>query len=200
LTTLRTRFERLLEAVVLVLVAALAVVVVMGVGFRKFGAALVWYDEVASILLAWLTYYGAALAALKRAHIGFPNLVRRLGRPWRIPVVVAGEAVVVAFFLVAAWAGWRVLVILEGSGMVSLPWVPTRLTQSVIPIGCVLFVIAQLLSLPEMLRGDEDADGDAGADGGAGPAADADGGGGPGAGTGGRTGPAAARTASGGGP
>ena len=106
-TALRTRFERLLEAIVLVLVAALAVVVVMGVGFRKFGAALVWYDEVASILLAWLTYYGAALAALKRAHIGFPNLVRRLGRPWRIPVVVAGEAVVVAFFLVAAWAGWR---------------------------------------------------------------------------------------------
>ncbi len=152
MTTLHTRFERLLEAIVLVLVAALAVVVVMGVGFRKFGAALVWYDEVASILLAWLTYYGAALAALKRAHIGFPNLVRRLGRPWRIPVVVAGEAVVIAFFLIAAWAGWRVLVILEGSGMVSLPWVPTRLTQSVIPIGCVLFVIAQLLSLPEMLR------------------------------------------------
>ena len=170
MTTLRTRFERLLEAVVLVLVAALAVVVVMGVGFRKFVAALVWYDEVASILLAWLTYYGAALAALKRAHIGFPNLVRRLGRPWRIPVVVAGEAVVIAFFLVAAWAGWRVLVILEGSGMVSLPWVPTRLTQSVIPIGCVLFVIAQLLSLPEMLRGGEDADGAADTDGGASPA------------------------------
>ncbi len=136
----------------LVLVAALATVVIMGVGFRKFGAALVWYDEVASILLAWLTYYGAALAALKRAHIGFPNLVRRLGRPWRMPVVVAGEAVVIAFFLVAGWAGWRVLVILEGSAMVSLPWVPTRLTQSVIPVGSVLFVIAQLLSLPEMLR------------------------------------------------
>ena len=192
LTALRPRFERLLEAVVLVLVAALAVVVVMGVGFRKFGAALVWYDEVASILLAWLTYYGAALAALKRAHIGFPNLVRRLGRPWRIPVVVAGEAVVVAFFLIAAWAGWRVLVILEGSGMVSLPWVPTRLTQSVIPIGCVLFVIAQLLSLPEMLRGDEDADEATGADGGASKAADADGGGGPNAGAGGGTSPAAA--------
>ena len=194
-TTLRTRFERLLEAVVLVLVAALAVVVVMGVGFRKFGAALVWYDEVASILLAWLTYYGAALAALKRAHIGFPNLVRRLGRPWRIPVVAAGEAVVVAFFLVAAWAGWRVLVILEGSGMVSLPWVPTRLTQSVIPIGCVLFVIAQLLSLPEMLRGGKDADPDADADGGASPPAGGRGGASTAAGPG--TGNGANRTAAG---
>ena len=171
MTTLRNRFERLLEAIVLVLVAALALVVVMGVGFRKFGAALVWYDEVASILLAWLTYYGAALAALKRAHIGFPNLVRRLRRPWRIPVVVGGEAVVIAFFLVAGWAGWRVLVILEGSAMVSLPWVPTRLTQSVIPIGSVLFVIAQLMSLPEMLRAGDGASSDAGSGDGTSPAA-----------------------------
>ena len=153
----------------LVLVAALATVVIMGVGFRKAGAALVWYDEVASILLAWLTYYGAALAALKRAHIGFPNLVRRLGRPWRMPVVVAGEAVVIAFFLVAGWAGWRVLVILEGSAMVSLPWVPTRLTQSVIPVGSVLFVIAQLLSLPEMLRAGGATSPDAAAGGGTSP-------------------------------
>ncbi len=172
MTALRTRFERLLEAIVLALVAALALVVVLGVGFRKFGAALVWYDETASVLLAWLTYYGAALAALKRAHIGFPNLVRRLRRPWRIPVVLAGEAVVVAFFLVAAWAGWRVLVVLEGSGMVSLPWVPTRLTQSVIPIGSSLFVVAQLLSLPELLRAGEGGPpgADADADGGTGPA------------------------------
>ena len=153
----------------LVLVVALATVVIMGVGFRKAGAALVWYDEVASILLAWLTYYGAALAALKRAHIGFPNLVRRLGRPWRMPVVVAGEAVVIAFFLVAGWAGWRVLVILEGSAMVSLPWVPTRLTQSVIPVGSVLFVIAQLLSLPEMLRAGGATSPDAAAGGGTSP-------------------------------
>ena len=93
---------------------ALAIVVVLGVGFRKFGAALVWYDEVASVLLAWLTYYGAALAALKRAHIGFPNLVQGLRDTWRVPIVVVGEAIVIAFFLVAAWGGWRVLVILEG--------------------------------------------------------------------------------------
>ncbi len=132
---------------------ALAIVVVLGVGFRKFGAALVWYDEVASVLLAWLTYYGAALAALKRAHIGFPNLVQGLRDTWRVPIVVVGEAIVIAFFLVAAWGGWRVLVILEGSSLVSLPGVPTRLTQSVIPVGAVLFVIAQLLSMPEVLRG-----------------------------------------------
>ena len=36
--------------------------------------------------------------------------------------------------------------------MVSLTWVPTQVTQSVIPIGGALFIVAQLLSLPEVLR------------------------------------------------
>ena len=37
-------------------------------------------------------------------------------------------------------------------GVVSLTWVPTTLTQSVIPVGGALFIVAQLLSLPEVLR------------------------------------------------
>ena len=132
---------------------ALALVVVLGVVFRKLGAALVWYDEVASILLAWLTFYGAALAALHRAHIGFPKLVDGLGPTLRRPLILLGEAFVLSFFLVTAWAGWRVFGILGGEMLVSLPWVPQRLTQSVIPIGAFLFIIAELVTLPEVWAG-----------------------------------------------
>jgi TRAP-type C4-dicarboxylate transport system permease small subunit len=149
--TLRTAFDRALTAFVIFLLASLAVIVLMGVVYRKLGIAMVWYDEVASIALAWLTYYGAALAALKRAHIGFPGLVNAMQPLLRVPVVLLGEAVVIGFFAVLAWYGYQVLVILEGDAMVSLPWVPTRLTQSVIPIGAVLFILAQLFSLPELL-------------------------------------------------
>ena len=52
-----------------VMMIALAVTVVVGVVYRWSGNALVWYDEVASVQLAWLTYYGSAYAALKGAHI-----------------------------------------------------------------------------------------------------------------------------------
>ena len=52
----------------------------LGVVFRTLGASLVWYDEVASVLLAWLTFYGSALASVKRAHIGCPELVERCCR------------------------------------------------------------------------------------------------------------------------
>ena len=160
----RQVFRRTLEAVVIVLVAALAVVVVLGVGFRKAGAALVWYDEAASILLAWLTYYGAALVALARGHIGVPILVERLRGRARTGVLLAGEAAVVGFFLVLAWAGLQVQGALAGTTLVSMPSVPTALAQSVIPIGAVLFIAAQLLSLPGVLRGGS---GDSGEDRGA---------------------------------
>lgn len=149
--TLRTAFDRVLTAFVIFLLASLAVIVLMGVTYRKLGISMVWYDEVASIALAWLTYYGAALAALKRAHIGFPGLVNAMPPMVRVPLVLLGEAFVIIFFALLAWYGYQVLDILQGDTMVSLPWVPTQLTQSVIPVGAVLFILAQLFSLPELL-------------------------------------------------
>ena len=148
----RSAFERFLEIVLLTLMVSLAVIVVLGVGFRKAGAALVWYDEVASILLAWLTFYGAALAALKRTHIGFPRLVASMGPRVRHYVVMFREAVVLGFFCLVAWAGWKVMGVLGGTTLVSLPWVPARVAQSVIPISAVLFVVAELLSWHDLRR------------------------------------------------
>jgi hypothetical protein len=42
-----------------------------------------------------------------------------------------------------------VVILLEGDTLISLPWVPVQLTQSVIPVGAALFVICHLLSLPD---------------------------------------------------
>ncbi len=146
----RNGTEQFLEVVVLVLMAVLAVVVIVGVGFRKAGAALVWYDEVASILLAWLTYYGASLAALKRAHIGFPKLVQSVDPQIRLYLVICREVIVIGFFVLVAWAGFRVLQVLDGIYLASLPSVSARVAQSVIPIGAVLFVLAEALSFAEI--------------------------------------------------
>ena len=150
--SLRAVFDRTLTAFVIFLLGSLAVLILVGVVFRKFNIPLVWYDEGASIMLAWLTYYGAALAALKRAHIGFPGLVNAMPPRWRVPAVWFGEACVIGFFALLTWFGVKVLMILQGDTMVSLPDVPTRFTQSVIPIGGALFILAQLLSLPEVLQ------------------------------------------------
>jgi TRAP-type C4-dicarboxylate transport system permease small subunit len=158
---LRRVFERLLESVCLLLMVSLAVVVVAGVIFRKAGAPLVWYDEVASVILAWLTYYGSSLAALRHAHIGFPKLVQSVGPEFRLPLLVVREIFVIGFFVLVAWAGWRVVVVLDGFSMVSLPWVSRQFTDSVIPVGAVLFIVAEILSFSELLHGSERAGGEA---------------------------------------
>jgi TRAP-type C4-dicarboxylate transport system permease small subunit len=148
---LRNALERFLEWVVTILLVAMVAIVVMGVLYRKFGASLVWYDEIASIVLAWLTYYGSALAALKRAHIGFSGLVDATPLPWRYALVAIAEVIVLGFFVLLAWVGYQVLLVLEGDNLVSLPQVSTQITQSVIPLGAALFVLAQLASLPEVI-------------------------------------------------
>ena len=148
----RKGFEHLLEAIVIILMLALTIIVLVAVAYRKGGASLSWYDEIASVLLAWLTYYGAALAAIHREHIGFAGLIKAMKPAMRLPFIIFSEICILGFFALLAWVGVDVLIILEGDTLVSLPQVPTRLTQSVIPIGAVLFIIAEALGIPELLR------------------------------------------------
>ncbi len=152
MTTLSNILESLLEWVLIVLMVGLTAIVVIAVIYRKFDASLSWYDEVASIALAWITYYGGALAVLKRKHIGFDSVLLAVPMPFRLWLAWFAEAVFLAFFALLAWAGWEVLQVLEGDNLVSLTWVPITLTQSVIPIGAVLFILCECLALPAYLR------------------------------------------------
>ncbi len=152
LARLRRGFELLLEALVIVLMLALALLVAVAVVYRKSGFSLVWYDEIASVLLAWITFYGAALAALRGAHIGVSGLVDALPAQARLAATLIAEACVIGFFLLLGWAGWSVLEVLATDHLVSLPEISVMYTQSVIPIGAALFVIAELLRLPQALR------------------------------------------------
>lgn len=148
---LRRGFEALLEIITALIVASLTALIVMGTIYRYMGSALSWYDEVASIGLVWMTYFGSALAALKGAHIGFPGLVNAMPPKWRVAVTIFSEICVFFFFGLLAYAGWQVLIILEGMTLVSLPRVPVQLTQSIIPLGAILFMLAEAMRLPEVM-------------------------------------------------
>ena len=148
----RRSLEWLLEWVTIALMVALTVVVTVGVCYRLAGQSLSWYDEVAAVQLSWITYYGAALAALKRRHIGFDTVLLALPEGLRMQGLVIAEVLVIGFFVLMAWAGFEVLDVLEGMRLVSLTWVPIQVTQSVIPIGALLFILCELISLPEYWR------------------------------------------------
>ncbi|MEM9239809.1 MAG: TRAP transporter small permease subunit [Pseudomonadota bacterium] len=152
LVSLQKFFEVVLEYFVVFLMIILTVVVIVAVLYRLMGSSLAWYDEVAAILLAWITYYGSALAVLRRRHIGFDSVLLSFPKQLRMVAVAVAELITAGFFILLAWAGFTVMAILGGMSLVSLTWVPISFTQSVIPIGACLFVLCQLLSLPDYWR------------------------------------------------
>lgn len=147
----RLAYGTALEWVVGILMVTLALEVTLGVIFRSSGASLVWYDEVASILLAWLTFYGSALASVKRAHISCPEVVEQFSWNAKRGVNIFAQMLVIGFFLLLGWTGASIMPILAGDAMVSLPWVPMTLVQSVIPISSALIVIAEVMHLVDLV-------------------------------------------------
>ncbi|HSU42873.1 MAG TPA: TRAP transporter small permease [Casimicrobiaceae bacterium] len=148
----RAAYGRFLEVLVSALMIVLFAEVTLGVVFRAVGASLIWYDEIASVLLAWLTFYGAALASVKRAHIGCPELADALPWPARRAVNIIAQILVIAFFLLLGGVGVAIMPVLATDALVSVPEIPMSVVQSVIPISSALIVVAEALHLIDLVR------------------------------------------------
>ncbi|MCK0167057.1 TRAP transporter small permease subunit [Jannaschia sp. S6380] len=138
-----------LQIATLAITVVLACIVLMGVGFRYSGASLIWYDEVSSVLLAWITFTGAALAVLRNAHLGFNGLLFGLPLPLRMPLFWVIEAIFLATFAVVVWGGWAILNFFGSETMTTLRFVPRTFVQGILPVAAALMMLARLLTLPE---------------------------------------------------
>ena len=148
----RRIYDRLLEVIAVVLIVAVTAIVVLGFTYRWAGYSLVWYDEVASISLAWLTYFASALAAMRGAHLGFPGLVNSFPPKLRVAATLFSSGITIFFFVLMAWVGTQLLPIIAGITLVSIPEVSQGLVMAAIPIASAMFVLAELLRLPGLLR------------------------------------------------
>jgi len=148
----RASYGRFLEWLVIVLMVVLAAEVTAGVIFRSIGQAVSWYDEIASVLLAWLTFYGSALESVKRSHIGCPELVELMAPAMRRIASIIAEVLVIAFFAALGIVGAWILPVLATDALVSIPSVPMSVVQSVIPISAALIIIAEITHLIDLVR------------------------------------------------
>jgi TRAP-type C4-dicarboxylate transport system permease small subunit len=146
---------------VLLLVLMLTLVCV-GVFFRYvLNASLAWYDEFASYLLVWLTFYGAVVATYRRRHIGFEVVVDKLDPTTRKLVDLVGECFVLGFQFVLFYYGWELMQKMGDDRAVSLPSVKMGWVYSVLPItGALMLVISAMrlidISLARERRKEED--------------------------------------------
>lgn len=148
------RLVALVEWWAVCLLAGLVVVVCLGVFFRYvLNASLVWYDEFASYMLVWLTFYGAIVADYHRRHISFDLLVDKLAPPVRRAVDFTAELAVLGFQFVLFWYGWELTQRMGDETAISLPWVKVTWISSVLPITGGLLLLVSSVRLVGILSG-----------------------------------------------
>ena len=138
------RFIDLVEWWAMFLLVLMVVLVCLGVFFRyALGSSLAWYDEFASYLLVWLTFYGAIVASYHGRHIAFEMIVDRFRRNTKRMVEAFAELFVLGFQVVLFYYGWRLTQKMGDETAVSLVWVKMGWVYSVLPItGGVMLVIS----------------------------------------------------------
>ncbi|SPY32702.1 TRAP transporter small permease [Pasteurella canis] len=149
--TLFNLTKRILTIISVLILSSLAIIIIISIFTRFLGKSLYWYDEISAILLAWLTFYGAALSALNRSHMGFGNFIASLPINTKKIIFYITEIFIIGFFILLAWAGFYVLSIFGDETLTSLDFIPLSIAQSALPIGCILFIIAEILSIPKAL-------------------------------------------------
>ncbi|MBM4297351.1 MAG: TRAP transporter small permease [Deltaproteobacteria bacterium] len=134
----------LIECWAMFLLVLMVVLVCLGVFFRYvLGASLAWYDEFASYLLVWLTFYGAVVASYHGHHIAFEMVVDRFMRKTRRIVEAVGELFVLGFQVVLFYYGWLLTRKMGDETAVSLVWIKMGWVYSVLPItGGIMLVIS----------------------------------------------------------
>jgi len=148
------RFISLVEWWAVLLLVLMVVVVSLGVFFRYFlNASLVWYDEFASYLLVWLTFYGAVVASHRRRHIGFELVIHKLSPTTSRIVEFIGECCVLGFQIVLCYYGWLLTQKMGDETAVSLVWVKMGWVYSVLPITGGLMLVISLMRLVEIVSG-----------------------------------------------
>lgn len=145
-----SRFITLLEWWAMLLLILMVVLVCLGVFFRYvLSASLAWYDEFASYLLVWLTFYGAVAASYHNRHIQFGTVVERFTADTRRKITIVAELFILGFNIVLLYYGWLLMQKMGDETAVSLAWVKMGWIYSALPItGGIM----SLISLDRLLH------------------------------------------------
>ena len=148
------RFIDLVEWWAVLLLFLMVAVVCFGVFFRyALKASLVWYDEFASYLLVWLTFYGAVVASYRRRHIGFEVVLNKFRPENRRIFDFISELFVLGFQVVLFYYGWQLMEKMGADTAISLPWVKMAWIYSVLPVAGGLMLVISLMRLVDIASG-----------------------------------------------
>jgi TRAP-type C4-dicarboxylate transport system permease small subunit len=120
---------------------AMAGIVAVQVLFRYgFNHSLFWSEELARILLVWLTFFGATVAYFHGAHPGVDGLVKRLPPGGRFMAAVVSHLAALALFSIMVWYGASFAWFVRLQITPALGW-PKWVIMAAVPAAGVVFWI-----------------------------------------------------------
>ena len=149
-----TLFDRALRLAAMGLIAALTLVVALGVVSRGLGEPFIWTDELARFLMVWLACVGWMLASRKRTHIRIRFFLDRLPDRLRRAAEIAFLLAVLAFGALVVWHGWSLVARSRDLEMTTLPITMSVLYLPLVIAGLVTLAQAATDTLA-VLRGED---------------------------------------------
>ncbi|MEX1010486.1 MAG: TRAP transporter small permease [Balneolaceae bacterium] len=149
---LRHLIDKTLDWLLIIQLAVMSLVVAANVFFRfVLNQSIYWADELAMILMVWLTFLGAAVAIRDRAHYLFAWLIHKLeGRALKI-YIVTGHLFMIAATLLLGWHSFQVTAGITDWIMpaleISRAWV-----YAAAPTGCVFMLYYSIGHLIQAIR------------------------------------------------
>jgi TRAP-type transport system small permease protein len=101
-------FYKILELVLILLLAGMALMVFLNVVLRYgFNSGLNVSDEMSRYFFVWLTFIGAVVAFRENAHVGVETMVALFGRRGRIICMILSNMVVIGVCAIFFWGTWK---------------------------------------------------------------------------------------------
>ena len=149
----RKSLIRALEILLMVLVVGLTLTVLWGV-FTRFclGKQAEYTDELARVLLVWISMIGAALAFGEKAHLGVDYFVAKLHPEARKTLSVVVQLVVLSLATVVfVVGGWALAMGQMGQQLPTLP-LSRGMVYLSIPLGGLLMILFAIENVAEIIR------------------------------------------------
>lgn len=138
----------LFSVVAALTVSGLAAIIVLQV-FQRYvmNRSLDWPDEMAGVLLAWITFVGAALVARDNEHISVTIAADNLPPFWSDVVRVITDLIVILLLWVYVWFSIPMVMITWGQTLITVP-ISRGFLFTVLPISALVMIGYVLAASP----------------------------------------------------
>ncbi|MCE7793189.1 TRAP transporter small permease [Salipaludibacillus sp. CUR1] len=151
LTKVTEKLVKLLSILCIITITALTIIVLVQVFSRYIRYSLPGTEELARLLVVWLTFLGSSLALHEKMHLSVSYFVNLAGQNMRQKISWLVHGLMILLFSILLIYGFRLTIFTMGSSSSTLQ-LPMGLFYMVIPISAIFsiyFIVVHMFEFPK---------------------------------------------------